>query len=44
MHQSSLDCLMHLNGLLDLNRLQPGDELVVMPLNLRVVIDPPARR
>lgn len=37
--QSTLDCLMHLNGLLDLNRLHPGDELVVMPLNLRVTID-----
>jgi len=38
--KSNLDCLMHLNGLLDLNRLRPGDELVVMPLNLRVTVDP----
>lgn len=39
-HRTSLDCLIHLNGLMDLNRLHPGDELIVMPLDLRVVIDP----
>lgn len=41
--QSTLDCLMHLNGLLDLNRLHPGDELVVMALNLRVTVAPAAK-
>jgi hypothetical protein len=31
---------MHLNGLLDLKGLQPREELVVMPLELRVMIEP----
>jgi hypothetical protein len=38
--ETTLDCLMHLNGLMGLGRLHPGDELIVMPLNLRVIIDP----
>lgn len=42
-HDTTLECMMHLNGLLDFGRLHPGDELVVMPLNLRVIVDP-ARR
>lgn len=36
---TSLDMIMHLNGLMNLQSLQPGDELVVMPLNFRLVID-----
>jgi len=39
-HDTTLDCIMHLNGLLDLKGLQPGEELVVMPLELRVLIEP----
>ena len=39
-HETTLDCIMHLNGLLDLRGLHPGDELVVMPLNLRVIVEP----
>jgi hypothetical protein len=39
-HNTSLDCIMHLNGLMDLKGLQPGEELIVMPLELRVVIEP----
>lgn len=39
-HNTTLDCIMHLNGLLDLKGLQPGEELIVMPLELRVQIDP----
>ena len=42
-HETTLDCIMHLNALMDFGRLHPGDELVVMPLNLRVIIDPPRR-
>jgi len=37
---TTLDCLMYLNGLMSLDRLHPGDELIVMPLNLRVIVDP----
>jgi hypothetical protein len=39
-HQTTLDCIMHLNGLLDLKGLHPGEELIVMPLELRVLIEP----
>lgn len=39
-HNTTLDCIMHLNGLLDLKGLHPGEELIVMPLELRVQIDP----
>ncbi len=37
---TSLDMIMHLNGLMDLKSLQPGDELIVMPLNFRVLVEP----
>ena len=39
-HQTTLDCIMHFNGYLELRPLQPGDEMIVMPLNLRVTIEP----
>lgn len=39
-HKTTLDCIMHLNGLMDLSGLRPGEELVVMPLELRVLIEP----
>ena len=39
-NQSTLDCIMHFNGLMELSPLQPGDELLVMPLILRITIEP----
>lgn len=39
-HDTSLDCIMYLNGLMDLKGLHPGEELVVMPLGLRVLVEP----
>jgi hypothetical protein len=39
-HKTTLDCIMHLNGLMDLQGLRPGEELVVMPLELRVLVEP----
>jgi hypothetical protein len=39
-HNTTLDCIMHLNGLMDLKGLQPDEELIVMPLELRVLIEP----
>lgn len=39
-HQTSLDLLMYLNGLMDLKSLQPDDELLVMPLNFRILVEP----
>jgi LysM repeat protein len=39
-HDTNLDMIMMLNGLMDLRSLQPGQELVLMPLNLRVLVEP----
>lgn len=39
-YKTSIDCIMHLNGMLELTSLHPGDELVVMPLELRLMIEP----
>jgi LysM repeat protein len=39
-HRTSIDLIMHLNGLMELGNLQPGDELVVLPLNFRLLIEP----
>lgn len=36
---TSLDLLMHFNGLTDFGSLQPGQELLVLALNFRVVVD-----
>jgi hypothetical protein len=39
-HETTMDCLMYLNPMLEPRRLQPGDELVVMPLGFRLLIEP----
>lgn len=39
-HQTSLDMIMHLNRMMELKNLQPGDELLLMPLNFRLMIEP----
>lgn len=39
-NDTSLEMIVHLNGLLDLKGLQPGDELIVMPLQFRLLIEP----
>lgn len=41
-YESTLDMIMFLNGLDSLSGLQPDDELVVMPLNFRLIIKPDA--
>jgi hypothetical protein len=43
-HQTTLDCMMFLNGRLDMRVLHPGDELIVMPLDFKLVIDVPKMR
>lgn len=43
-HQTTLDCLMFLNGFLDMSVLHPGDEIIVMPLNFKIVIDLSTKR
>lgn len=39
-HQTTLDAILHLNGMMELKNIQPGEELIVMPLNFRLLIEP----
>jgi hypothetical protein len=39
-NDTTLEMLMHLNGLTSFGRIQPGDEFIVMPLNFRLLITP----
>lgn len=39
-HKTSLDMIMHLNGMMELKNIQPGEELIVMPLEFRLLIEP----
>lgn len=39
-NRTTIDCMMHLNSMLELRNLQPGDELIVMPLDFRLLIEP----
>lgn len=39
-YQTTLENMMHLNSMLEMRGLRPGDELLVMPLNFRVLIEP----
>lgn len=39
-HDTTLDIIMHLNNMMELKNIQPGEELVVMPLNFRILIEP----
>ena len=38
-NETTLDSIMFLNGLLDMRALHAGDELVVMPLDFKLVVD-----
>lgn len=42
-HDTTLDCIMHMNGLQRIDKLFPGDELVLLPLNFNVKIDVPRK-
>lgn len=39
-NDTSLDILMHLNGMMELKNLQPGDDLLLLPLHFRLLIEP----
>lgn len=39
-HRTTLDMIMHLNGMMELKNIQPGEELIVMPLEFRLLIEP----
>jgi len=38
--KTSMDCIMHLNSMMELKGIQPGEELVVMPLEFSLFIEP----
>jgi len=38
-NKTTIDCIMHLNSMMELRSIQPGDELVVMPLDFRLLIE-----
>jgi hypothetical protein len=39
-YKTSIECIMHLNSMMELKSIQPGDELIVMPLEFRLLIEP----
>lgn len=39
-HKTTLDMIMHLNGMMEFKGIQPGEELIVMPLEFRLLIEP----
>ncbi len=39
-YKTTIDCMMHLNSMMELPKLQPGQELVLMPLDFRLLIEP----
>lgn len=39
-YKTSIDCMMHLNSMLQLDGIQPGDRLIVMPLEFTIRIEP----
>ncbi|KAB2643138.1 MAG: LysM peptidoglycan-binding domain-containing protein [Verrucomicrobia bacterium] len=39
-YKTTLDCIVNLNGLQELKNLVPGEELLVMPLEYRLLIEP----
>jgi LysM repeat protein len=39
-YKTTLDSMMHLNNMMELANLQPGDEIVVLPLEFRLLIEP----
>jgi hypothetical protein len=39
-YKTTIDCIMCLNSMMELHRIQPRDELVVMPLDYRLLIEP----
>jgi len=39
-YNTTIDCIVHLNSMMEVPKIQPGDELLVMPLNFRILIEP----
>ncbi len=38
-HKTTIECLMSLNSMMELKGIQPGEELVVLPLDFRVLVE-----
>ncbi len=43
-YKCTLDCIMFLNNLTELGRLHAGDELIVMPLDFKLMVNLPKKR
>jgi hypothetical protein len=39
-YKTTIDCMMHLNSMMEIPRIQPGHEIIVMPLEFRLLIEP----
>jgi hypothetical protein len=39
-YNTTIDCIIHLNSMMELRGLQPGDEIVVMPLEFHLLVEP----
>lgn len=39
-YRTGIDCIIQLNSMQELRALHPGDELIVMPLDFRILIEP----
>ena len=39
-YKTTIDCIMHLNSMMEIPRIQPGQEILVMPLEFRLLIEP----
>ncbi len=39
-YNTTIDLMMHLNSMMELRGIQPGDEIMVMPLEFRLLIEP----
>ncbi len=43
-HETTLDCIMHMNALQRMDKLYPGNELTLLRLNFNIKIDVPRKR
>src|ERR1035437_2676998 len=39
-NRTTIDCIMCLNSMMEFKNIQPGDELVVLPLDFRLLVEP----
>ena len=39
-YRTTIECMLHLNSMMELRSIRPGDELLVMPLDFRLLIEP----